>query len=56
MYPCSVPALRADALFASALQRSDEVNAGQIHQAIAVSLGRRGGPRTAAANESGTSC
>ena len=38
MYPCSVPALRADALFASALQRSDEVNVGQIHQAIAVSL------------------
>ena len=56
MYPCSVPALRVDALSAPALQRSDEVNADQIHQAIAVSLGRRGGPRPAAANESGTSC
>jgi len=38
MYPRSVRALQADALFASALQRSDEVNAGQIRQAIAVSL------------------
>jgi len=38
MYPRSVRALQADALFASALQRSDEANAGQIRQAIAVSL------------------
>jgi hypothetical protein len=38
MYPRSVRALQADALFASALQRSDEVNPGQIRQAIAVSL------------------
>jgi hypothetical protein len=29
---------QADALFASGLQRSDEANVGQIHQAIAVSL------------------
>jgi hypothetical protein len=38
MYTRSVRALQADALFASALQRSDEVNVSQIHQAIAVSL------------------
>jgi hypothetical protein len=43
MYPRSVRALQADALFASALQRSDEVNPGQIHQAIAVSLDAYGG-------------
>jgi hypothetical protein len=38
MYLRSVSALQADALFASALQRSDEVDVSQIHQAIAVSL------------------
>lgn len=38
MYPRGIRALQADALFASALQRSGDVNAGQIHQAIAVSL------------------
>jgi hypothetical protein len=38
MYLRSVRALQADALFASALQRSDEVNVSQIHRAIAVSL------------------
>jgi hypothetical protein len=30
MYPRSVRALQADALFVSALQRSDELNASQI--------------------------
>jgi hypothetical protein len=43
MYPCSVHALQADALFASALQRSDEVSVSRIHQAIAVSLDAYGG-------------
>ena len=43
MYPRSVRALQADALFASALQRTDEMNAGQIRQAIAVSLDAYGG-------------
>ncbi len=43
MYPRSVRALQADALFASALQRRDEVNVSQIHQAIAVSLDAYGG-------------
>ena len=38
MYTRSARALQVDALFASALQRSDEVNVSQIHQAIAVSL------------------
>ena len=43
MYPRSLCALEADALFASALQRSDEVNVSQIYQAIAVSLDAYGG-------------
>lgn len=43
MYPRSLCALEADALFASALQRSDEVNASEIYQAIAVSLDAYGG-------------
>jgi hypothetical protein len=43
MDPRSVRALQADALFASALQRSDEVNVSQIYQAIAVSLDAYGG-------------
>ena len=38
MYPRSVRALQADALFASVLQRSDEVNASQVGQAIAESV------------------
>jgi hypothetical protein len=38
MYLPSICAFQADALFASTLQRSDEVNVCQIHQAIAVSL------------------
>lgn len=43
MYLRSVRALQADALFASALQRSDEVNVSQINKAIAVSLAAYGG-------------
>ena len=38
MYPRSVHALRADALFASALQRSDELSVSQIRRAIAAAL------------------
>jgi hypothetical protein len=38
MSPHSIHALHADALFASTLQCSDEVNVGLIHQAITVSL------------------
>lgn len=38
MYLDTISALQAAALFTSALQRSDELNVGQIHQAIAVSL------------------
>jgi hypothetical protein len=34
MYPCSVQVLHADALFASALQRSDDLNVSQIWRAI----------------------
>jgi len=34
----SVRALQADALFASALQRSDELSVGQIRQAISAAL------------------
>jgi hypothetical protein len=44
-YHLSISAARADALFASALQRSDEPSAEQVHQAIAASvraLGTRG--------------
>ena len=37
-YHLSISAARADALFASALQRSDEPSAAQIHQAIAASV------------------
>ena len=38
MYPLSVRALQADALFASALQRSDELNPSQIRRAVAAAL------------------
>jgi len=38
MYPCSVHVLHADALFASALQRSDEPSVSQIRQAITAAL------------------
>ena len=38
----SISAVQADALFASALQRSDEPDAGQVRQAIAVAIGELG--------------
>jgi hypothetical protein len=38
MYPRSVHALQADALFASALQRSDELSLSQIRRAVAAAL------------------
>jgi hypothetical protein len=38
MYPCSIQALHAHALFASAPQRSDDLSVGQIRQAIAAAL------------------
>ena len=38
MYPRSVHVLQADALFASALQRSDELSVSQIRQAITATL------------------
>jgi hypothetical protein len=43
MYPRSVRALQADALFVSALQRSDEPSASQIRRAVAVALTAYGG-------------
>ena len=43
--PCDlgVSCARADALFASALQRSDRPSPGQVRQAIAVAVARYGG-------------
>ena len=38
MYPCSIQTLDTDALFASALQRSDDLSVGKIRQAIAAAL------------------
>ena len=38
MYPRSVHALQADALFVSALQRSDELSVSQIRCAVAAAL------------------
>jgi hypothetical protein len=38
MFPRNVTALRADALFVSALQRSDELSPGQIRRAAAVAV------------------
>jgi len=38
----TTPAFEADALFVSALQRSDELSAGQIRQAIAAAVGAFG--------------
>jgi hypothetical protein len=35
MYHLSISAARADALFVSALQRSEELSAGQVQQAVA---------------------
>jgi hypothetical protein len=43
MYQRSIHALQADALFASALQRSDELSISQIRRAIAVALDTYGG-------------
>jgi hypothetical protein len=44
MYPCSIRALQADALFASALQRSDVLSTSQIRRAIAAALDGYGAP------------
>ena len=44
MYPCSIRTLEADALFASALQCSDEPSISQIRRAIAVALDGYGAP------------
>jgi hypothetical protein len=38
----TTPAFEADALFVSALQRSDELSAGRIRQAIAAAVGTFG--------------
>ena len=43
MYPCSVHAIQIDALFASAVQRSDEPSVSQIRRAITVALNTYGG-------------
>jgi hypothetical protein len=43
MYPHSGRALQADALYVSAMQRSDEPNAGQIRRAVMVALSAYGG-------------
>jgi hypothetical protein len=43
MYPCSIDTLRAEALFASALQRSDDLSASQIRRAIAAAVDAYGG-------------
>ena len=44
----STSSVRADALFASALQRSDRPSPGQVRQAIAVAVARYGGSGCAA--------
>ena len=38
MYHLSISAARADALFVSALQRSEEVSTGQVRQAVATAV------------------
>jgi hypothetical protein len=38
MHHLSISAARADALFVSALQRSDELSTGQVRQAVAVAV------------------
>jgi hypothetical protein len=38
MYPCSIQTLQADALFASVLQRSDDLSIIHIRRAIAMAL------------------
>ena len=40
--PCDFSAVRADALFASALQRTDRPSPWQVRQAIAVAVARYG--------------
>jgi hypothetical protein len=40
--PCDFSAVRADALFASALQRTDRPSPRQVRQAIAVAVARYG--------------
>jgi hypothetical protein len=47
-YDLGISAVRADALFASALQRSDKPGAGQVRQAIAATIVARGGSGCAA--------
>jgi len=47
MYPRSVDALQADALFASALQHSDQPDIGHVRHAIAAALDAYGGARCA---------
>ena len=44
MYPCSIETLQANALFASALQRSDVLSISRIQRAIAVALDGYGAP------------
>jgi hypothetical protein len=41
-YELSIPTVRADALFASALQQSDEPTAGQVDQAITAAIRAHG--------------
>jgi hypothetical protein len=48
MYPCSVQVLHADALFASTLQRSDELNVSQIWRAITGAIDGHGAAGCAA--------
>jgi FCD domain len=43
MYPHSARALQADAVFVSAMQRSDELNASQTRRAVTVALSAYGG-------------
>ena len=47
-YDLGISAVRADALFASALQRSDEPSAGRVRQAIAATIAARSGSGCAA--------
>jgi hypothetical protein len=41
-YELSIPAVRADALFASALQQSDEPTAAQVEQAVTAAIRAHG--------------
>ena len=42
MYPCSIQTLQVNALFASALQRSDDLSIIHIRRAIALAFGAYG--------------